>query len=125
MNIIITWIKNCKIIKEIILKNNLVSRVLVISFDIDLIQEIKKLDPDIKVGFLFKKYSKKIWNFVESIPLDYICPKYSIVNEKIVKKAHGLGAKVYAYDVNEKKVGDYLIELGVDKIGTDFPKLFI
>lgn len=114
-----------KPVNDIILKNQLLSKVIVISFDIDLIREIKKLNSDIKVGFLFKEYNKEMWDFVNSVPLDYICPKFPLIDKEIVEKAHGLGVKVFTWTVNERKVGDRLVDLGVDEIGTDFPKLFI
>jgi len=74
---------------------------------------------------LFREYSDKVWNFVESVPLDFIGPKYKIVTAEMVNKTHELGKIVYAYHVNEKDIGENLIALGVDEIGSDFPKLFI
>lgn len=112
-------------VNQIILKNQLLSSVLVISFKLNLIKEIKELNPKIKTGFIFEEDNKGLWDLAEIVPFDYICPKSSLVNEEMVKKAHDLGLKVHAYEVNRKKLADYLIELGVDEIGTDFPKLFI
>lgn len=112
-------------VNQIILENQFLDQVLVISFELDLIKEIKELNPEIKTGFLFKEDNKRLWDLAETVPFDYICPKSSLVNQVMVNKAHDLGLKVYAYEVNKKKLADYLIELGVDEIGTDFPKLFI
>jgi glycerophosphoryl diester phosphodiesterase len=112
-------------VNQVILKNQLLSSVLVISFDLHLIKEIKELNPKIKTGFLFEEDNKRLWDLAKIVPFDYICPKSSLVNQKMVKRGHDLGLKVHAYNVNRKKLATYLIGLGVDEIGTDFPKLFI
>jgi len=114
-----------KAVNDIILKNQLLSSVIVISFDINLIREIKKLNPDIKVGFLFDEYNKEIWDFANLIPLEYICPKHSIADKEMIEKAHSQGLKIYTWTVNDKKIYNYLIDLGVDEMATDLPKLFI
>jgi glycerophosphoryl diester phosphodiesterase len=114
-----------KAVNDIILKNQLLSSVIVVSFDIDLVREIKKLSPDIKVGFLFGEYNEEIWNFADSVPLEYICPECSMIDKEMVEKAHSLDLKIYTWTVNKKKTYDYLMNLGVDEIATDFPKLFI
>ena len=51
--------------------------------------------------------------------------KVLYLTKEFVDKAHSFGKSVYAYRVNEKELADKLIAMGVDDIGTDFPKLFI
>jgi len=101
-----------------IIKNNILSRTLVISFDAGLLEEIKNLDPNIKTGFLFRRRTRKAWKGYNSI-----CPESSIVNKEMVDKAHGLGMEVYVYNVDDKALAEYLIDWGVDGIGTDYPDL--
>ncbi len=114
-----------KLVNEIILKNKILPYILVTSFNINLLKEIKQLNPKIKIGFLFEKYSEKIWEFVELVSLEYICPKSDIVTKEMVEKAHNINIKVYAYHTDNKKLGVKLIKMGVDDIGTNFPRLFI
>ena len=114
-----------RLVNNILLQNNFIDNVVITSFDVELLQEIKKLNSNLKVGLLFKEYSEKIWQLAEEIPLDFIGPRGNIVTEELVNKAHKLGKSVYAYHVKEKELGEKLIALGVDEIGTDFPKLFI
>jgi len=47
-----------------------------------------------------------------------------LITEEFVSQAHSLGKIVQAYHVNSKELDDKLIAMGVDEIGTDFPKLF-
>ena len=67
----------------------------------------------------------KIWELIDSVPLDFVAPFSGLVTKEFVDKAHSFGKSVYAYRVNEKKLGNKLISMGIDDIGTDFPKLFI
>jgi len=101
-----------------IIENGILSRVLVTSFDTELLKEIKSLDSNIKTGFLFRRKTRKSWEGYSAI-----CPKSSIVNKKIIDKAHGLGVEVYVYHVDNKKLAERLINWGVDGIGTDYPDL--
>ncbi|MBU2539536.1 hypothetical protein KJ786_00005, partial [Patescibacteria group bacterium] len=66
-----------------------------------------------------------LWIIGRLIGINYVCPNYPIVNKKIVDRAHKLGMKVFVFDVKTKKEGEKLIDMGVDEIGTDFPKLFL
>jgi glycerophosphoryl diester phosphodiesterase len=112
-------------VNQIIVQNNIVENVAVISFNCNLLQEIKKLNPELKVGPIFEADNEKIWKLVEEIPLDFIGLWGNIVTKEIINKAHERGKPVYACPVNDKDTGSRLLSLGVDEIGTDFPKLFI
>lgn len=114
-----------KLVNEILLENDFTGHVVITSFNEGLLQEIKEINSELKVGQLFKEYSERIWQFVEKIPLDFIGLRENIVTDEIVNKAHKLGKSVYAYLVKDAETGKKLIGLGVDEIGTDYPKLFI
>jgi glycerophosphoryl diester phosphodiesterase len=115
------------VVNDLILENNIEKEVVISSFKPHLLQEIKKINPALKVGLLFWKEETllDIRNLVESIPLDFLAPFSEIISKAFVEKAHTLGKTVYAYMVNTKMLGDRLEAMGVDEIGTDFPKLFI
>jgi glycerophosphoryl diester phosphodiesterase len=112
-------------INQIIVKNKITKNVAVVSFNYELLREIKKLNPKLRAGLLFEECTEEIWKLVEEIPLDFIGPRGDIVTGGIVDRAHKMGKTVYAYHVKDKNVGKELLSLGVDEIGTDFPKLFI
>ena len=110
---------------RLIRKNNIEHNTVLISFDVKLLREIKKLGPKLPVGLLFDKAPRNLWKLAKEIPLEYIGPRYTAVTKKLVESAHAHGLSVYVYHVNEKKVGDRLTAFGVDELGTDFPKLFL
>jgi glycerophosphoryl diester phosphodiesterase len=116
-----------ELVNDIVLKNDIQDQVVITSFQDYLLKEIKQLNPNLKVGLLFKtdKVMSEIWNLMKSIPLDFFAPYSGLVTKEFVDKAHSFEKSVYAYRVNKKELGDKLNEMGVDDIGTDFPKLFI
>jgi len=116
-----------ELVNDLILKNDIQNQVVITSFRDYLLKEIKKLNPNLKVGLLFRteEVMSEIWNLIESVPLDFLAPFSGLVTKEFVDKAHSFGKSVYAYRVNEKELGDNLMTMGVDDIGTDFPKLFI
>ncbi|MFC1644987.1 glycerophosphodiester phosphodiesterase [Patescibacteria group bacterium] len=116
-----------RLVNEIIEKNGIEDQVVITSFRDNLLKEIKQLNPKLRVGLLFytDEVMSEIRNLSNSIPLDFFAPYSEIITNEFVLKAHETGKTVYAYRVNDKSLGDKLISMGVDAIGTDFPSLFI
>jgi len=116
-----------KAVNDHILKNDIEEQVVITSFKDYLLKEIKQLNPHLKVGLLFytEDVLANIWNLTKTIPLDFLAPFSEIITKEFIDKAHSLGKDVYAYRVNDIKLGDKLISIGIDAIGTDYPKLFI
>jgi len=52
---------------------------------------------------------------------DVISPVYTSVTRQMVAEAHELGLKIVPWTVNQPAVMNYLIDLGVDGIITDYP----
>jgi glycerophosphoryl diester phosphodiesterase len=119
-----------KIVNQILTGNQIIDSSLVISFDSKLIKEIKKINPEVKTGFLFdtriyKLFPFLLWRLVKKIKADYVCPEHSLISKNFVKKLHKLNFKIHTYTVNDAKIGEKFKKFGVDQIATDFPKLFL
>lgn len=118
-----------RLVYNLIVENDILDDVTITSFKTRFLQEMSILNRKVNLGLLFEEYiiSKKIvlWIMGWLIGINYVCPNYPVVNKKIVNRAHKLGMKVYVFDVKNKKEGEKLINMGVDEIGTDFPKLFL
>lgn len=115
------------LINDLIIKNNIEDNVVITSFKIHRLKEIKNLNPRLDVGLLFwtDEVMEDIWNLANNVPLDFFGPFSEIITKEFIDKAHNIGKYVYAYRVNTLELGNRLISMGVDAIGTDFPKLFI
>ncbi len=114
-------------VNEIILRNNIEKTVFITSFKTHLLEEIKKINPKLKIGLLFwtDEVMINIWNLVDSVKLDFLAPFSEMITKDFVDKAHSSNKKVYAYGVNSKELYDSLVSMEVDEIGTDLPRLFI
>lgn len=116
-------------VNKIISNYKIVQDVVIISFNFNLLKEIKKLNPQIEIGYLFKNYwldyfLKPFWNQAKKIRLSRICPRFDIITPQMTNKAHELGLKVYVWGINDKKLADKMKILEADEIATDFPKIF-
>ncbi len=116
-----------KMVNELILANEMENQVVITSFQADLLQKMKKINPNLKVGLLFndQKTVNKIEKLTKEIPLDFLAPFVELVDENFFNISRNLQKKVYAYRVNDKKTGEKLISMGIDAIGTDFPEFFM
>jgi len=115
-----------ELVNNLILKNWIENQVVITSFRPNLLKEIKQINSDLIVGLLFGNAEEMnvIWNLIDTVPLDFLGPYSGLITKEFVDKAHSLGKPVYAYRVNDKELGDKLKKMGVDALGTDFPKLF-
>ena len=112
-------------VNDLIVKNGIEKKVLITSFDINLLQEMRKINPLIKMGLLFGNIPVLLWGMISRNRLNYICPQADIVTEDMIVYAHAMGVKVYAYHTNDQTVGRRLMWWHIDDIGTDYPELFL
>ncbi len=101
------------------------AHLLVSSFDHNLICELRTVSPDLKLGVLsgciptdYAQFAKDLGAFSIHLDLD-------AANQEIVDNAHDLGLEVYTYTVNQFDAFEWLTDLGVDGIFTDYPRQFI
>lgn len=52
---------------------------------------------------------------------DYFNPHYGIVTKDLVNQVHSLGMKISSWTVRSQEEADFLFEMGVDAIITDYP----
>lgn len=114
------------LVNELVIKNNIEKMVFITSFKPQLLEEIKKINPILKIGLLFStdEVMTNIWNLLNTLSLDFLAPFSEIITKDFVDRAHIIKKPVYAFGVNNKDLYGKLTLIGVDEIGTDFPKLF-
>lgn len=110
---------------KLIIKKKILRKVVVTSFFPEYLKEIKEFDSRIKAGLLFDKLTPSVWRIVKKNKLEYLGPRGNIVSKEMVDKAHEKGLKVYAWGVNDKGLFERLVKMGVEDIGTNFPKKFL
>lgn len=94
------------------------------SFDVRALQEVRKLNPSLKLALLIENI-KGLDTNLERLGFnpDIYSPYYLLVSEKLVADCHAKGIKVIPWTVNEVTAMRHLIRLGVDGIITDYPNL--
>ena len=115
---------------EAVKAHNLFDRLLISSFDADLLVKVKDTDEKCKTGFLYspdKILALKMWNravdFAKSIGADALHPHQVYVNREYVEQAHENGIMVNPWTINKEKDIRKMIEFGVDGVITDVPNI--
>jgi glycerophosphoryl diester phosphodiesterase len=108
---------------ELIEQKNFISQCIVTSFDLQAVDQIKKLNNSIKAGYIFSSLPEKVDVFTADV--DLLSVKYKLIDKEFVEKAHTNKKEVHVYTVNDPEEMKRLIALGVDSIITDRPDILI
>ena len=114
---------------EEVKKAGLFDKLLVSSFDPEIIIRCKEVDPECKTGFLYSPdrpitYTKMVLHYVDyakEIGADFLHPHFSLVNARFVEKLHENGIGVNPWTVDDKDTARKLLSYGVDGIITNVP----
>lgn len=112
-----------RLLVELLEAEDVLHRIVVTSFMTDAIGKIKELNPKISIGQIF---SWKIPNIVQKaleLRVSCMAPQYGLVTKEMVKDLHERRIALFAWTVNNRRVAERLIELGVDGIVTNRPDL--
>lgn len=113
-----------QLVVEIIKKHGIEKLTIIQSFDPRSLEEVKKLDPSIRISLLGRKGAT--WEKDKSalsFKPDYYSPNYLSIDKEKVEKIKSEGVKVIPYTVNDSIQIGKVIEMGVDGIISDFPDL--
>jgi len=116
-----------KKVLEVIRKQRLEDRVIIVSFHEESLARIKDLDSKIETGLIYAKFRSKIRNPVQAaIKLNarYLVPLYRFIHTKDIEKAHENNLKVIVWTINTKEEAREYIAKGVDGIASDKPDIF-
>lgn len=107
---------------------NLLDKLLISSFDTDLLLQVKQIEPTCKTALLYPTPQNSIpfalhppYALVQKIGADAVHPHYSFVNAAMVRRFHKMGVRINPWTVNAMSVVRRLIALGVDGLITDRP----
>lgn len=124
---------NISFVAEVLYKVNeygLSDKLLISSFDEEILKKVKALDSNIKTGLLYPSVSDAVIRKVKS-PIskavkygyDYLLPQHSYVSEGLIRKAHKAGIKVAPWTVNDISLLDKLYAWDADGVITDYPNI--
>ena len=122
-----------EIIKKIISlvkKYDLYERTVIQSFDINIIDQVRKLDSKIKTSFLIEQDFKSVLKALKVSSLGELAKKYKfnilspnhkLLSKAIVKELQAQGLQVIPWTANNVKEWQALLDMEVDGIITDDP----
>ena len=109
---------------DIIHKYNITNNVIIQSFDVRALKNIKEIDSSIKTSYLIKELPSldNLIKISKQLGVKIISPEYKLMNKNIVTKLHENGFEVLPWTINDINISKKNIEYGVDGIITDYPK---
>lgn len=108
---------------DVIRKEKLEDRVIVVSFHEGVLAHVRNLDKKIETGLIYTKIKKPI-NAALKLNAQYLVPLYRFVHRRDVAKAHKSNLKVIVWTINTKDVAREYIAKDVDGIASDKPDIF-
>jgi glycerophosphoryl diester phosphodiesterase len=97
------------------------ARCAVICFDPAVLGRVRKIDPAVTLGYLFKRRQRNAVARALATGAKVILPHVSRVTPKLIAEAKRGGLQVVTWTVNDIKQMKQFMRLGVDGIMTDFP----
>jgi glycerophosphoryl diester phosphodiesterase len=92
---------------------------IVTSFDHGLADEIKKLVPELTVGYIFSK--KEFHERLFSGAAEILSAHHKLITKEFMKKARAKNKQVHAWTVDRPSDASRMRELEIDAIITNFP----
>jgi len=112
-------------ILEIIQKNKLEKRVLIVSFWHDALKKIKEINPKIETSAIIVGKPVKIVSMIKDANADRISLNYVFIDKDVIDKCHKNNIRVNAWTVDDDTVIENMIKMKVDAIATNYPDKMI
>lgn len=98
-------------------------KIIIQSFNFESMKKTNELLPKVPIGVLT---SSRLHTTPEALQefstyADWFNPSYGIVTEDLVNQVHSLGMKIGSWTVRSQEAADFLFEMKVDAIITDYP----
>lgn len=112
-------------LKEVFVKSGKIERLVVISFDFDVVAGSKEIMPEVPAYLLhynlLGNYSTKWIDKANETNLDGLNFRYKGISEEFIKNVHDAGMKIYTWTVDDPEEAAVLIGSGIDGITTNRP----
>ena len=114
-----------RLVVDAVKKHGMEKRVIVQSFDVRTLKEVKKLAPAIRTSQLTYEELLDIVPALKAAGTDIWSPNSRWITPEAVKEAHAAGIQVAPWTINTKKEWDLALAAGVDAIITDYPAALV
>lgn len=98
-------------------------KVIIQSFNFESMKLTNELLPQVPIGVLTSNRAHTTPEALQefSTYADWFNPSYGIVTEELVNHVHALGMKIGSWTVRSQEAADFLLDMQVDAIITDYP----
>ena len=117
-----------KLLVQLVKKYDLLNHVVFSSFSLDVLMNIKKIEPRAQLQFVTifphivfpeRNQLKKL----AELGIHALNPLYSLITEDLIKQAREVGLELYPWTINDMDTILKMIELGIDGVMTDYPDI--
>lgn len=110
---------------ELVREYDLLHSVAFTSFYFPVVQNLKILAPEVKVGFLASDVHEQTVERVVAAGLDQFCPPVKAISPDQVRAWQDLGLDIRVWGVHDSEMMQTAIAAGVDGMTVDFPHLLL
>lgn len=110
-----------KKILECVSKENFADRVSYSSFDPEILFELRKSAPHVKIAYLKEDDLNAVFETASALKAETVSPEHILIDAKYVNMLHKAGYRVVLWTANSPALWDELINMGVEGIITDYP----
>jgi glycerophosphoryl diester phosphodiesterase len=98
-------------------------KIIIQSFNFESMKITNSLLPKVPIGVLTSNRAHTTEQALQEFATyaDYFNPSYGIVTKELVDQVHSLGMKIQSWTVRSQEAADFLLEMNVDGIITDYP----
>lgn len=98
-------------------------RVYYISFEKSLLRQVRKLEPEAKLGFIFhKSIPSDLASFVDELDISALMVKYDLLTQSFIDTWHDRGLLINVWTVDGYSSCKKWIDMGVDFITSNYPE---
>lgn len=115
-----------KLVVESIRRNDRIGTVVVSAFDHEVLREVARLEPEMKIGLLLYSNLCQPLDYIRNLGFDVfsVHPAIELVDEGFIRDMVDEGYEVCVYTVNTQEQFDYMEKAGATAVFTDYPGLF-
>ena len=106
-------------------KRRMTDKLLVSSFNVSSLSEMKQIDKNIPCATLIANYRNSVENVASLRRFEFIHPYYKCVTKELVDTFKDTGVGMNAWTINSTLDYDKMVQFGVDGVITDFPNRFM
>lgn len=100
---------------------DMLNEVMIISFYHPALQRIRQLEPQVATGILYSGRLGDTVSAARAVQANSVRVDWPYWEREVIRQVHQAGLTASTWDVNEEPLMEYLIELGIDSICTDYP----